>query len=170
MKNIFRKRPMQQLEETVAILAKRGEQLTAMRVRAQSTLDDAVVAQQERLVSGDIDDQRGLDKLRQAVVSAKMDLVSIEDAIGLLERQKSEAEATLAMERERAERIKASADIDTTTNAIEAQVERTLPVLRELGNALVAVDHLSYEAAQLGRQWQTTSFTTFTSRRHNRLD
>jgi hypothetical protein len=151
MKNIFRKRPMQQLEATVATLAKRGDQLVALRTKAQDTLDHAIAAQQDRLLSGDIDDQRGLDKLRDAVVSAKTELSSIEDALAVLAQQKSEAEAKLATELERAERVKASGDIDTATDAIEARVETSLPVMRELGDALVAIDYLSYEAGQLGR-------------------
>ena len=142
---------MRKIEDQIAHLTERGEQLTAMRIKAQGTLDDAVAAQQNRLVSGDIDDQRGLDKLRDAVVSAKTDLSSIDDALALLARQKSEAETNLAAERERADRIRASGEIDTATDAIENRIEPTLSVLRELGDALIAIDHLSYEAGQLGR-------------------
>jgi hypothetical protein len=142
---------MPKIEDQIAQLTNRGEQLASMRIKAQGTLDDAIAAQRDRLVSGDIDDQRGLDKLRDAVVSAKTDLSSIEDALAGLARQKSEAEANLAAERERADRIRASGEIDTATDGIESRVGPTLSVLRELGDALLAIDHLSYEAGQLGR-------------------
>ena len=142
---------MRKLEDQIAQLTNRGEQLASMRIKAQGTLDDAIAAQRDRLVSGDIDDQRGLDKLRDAVVSAKTDLSSIEDALAGLARQKSETETNLATERERADRIRASGEIDTATDAIESRIEPTLSVLRDLGDALLAIDHLSYEAGQLGR-------------------
>ena len=142
---------MEQFEATVATLAKRGDQLVALQAKAQDTLDAALVAQQNRLVSGDLDDQRGLDKLRDAVVSAKTELSSIEDALAVLAQQKEEAEAKLTAERERAEAIKASAEIEKATDLIEVRVETALRAINELGDALAAVDYCSFEAGQLGR-------------------
>ena len=110
MKNLFRKLPMRTIEDQIAHFTKRGEQLDAMRAKAKDTLDQAVAAQQDRLLSGDIDDQRALGDLRDAVVLAQVELASIENALTTLARQKSDAEAKLATEREHADRITASAE------------------------------------------------------------
>lgn len=139
------------LEDQIAHFEKRARQLRDMREKATNAHDGAITALQERLLSGDIDDPRGLGKLRDAVVSSATELVSIDDALVVLDRQKAEADAKLAAEREHAERLKVSADIAASTDGIEAQVAKTLPVLRELGDALVGIDHLSFEAGQLGR-------------------
>ena len=84
MKNPFRKAPMHQLETTVASLTKRGEQLAAKRVTAQDALDKAIKTRQQALLSGDLDDQRTLDKVQAAVVAATLDLAGVDDALAIL--------------------------------------------------------------------------------------
>jgi len=44
-------------------------------------------------LSGDIDDQRGLDKLQSAVDTATSTLAGLDDALALLEQQRAEAES-----------------------------------------------------------------------------
>src|SRR3954453_23658965 len=106
MKNLFRKTPM--VEDQIAHFQKRAGQLGSMREKAKNVLDRAIAAQQERLLSGDIDDRRGLDRLREAGASATMELASIDDALAVLSQQKAEAEAKLTSERALAECLKAS--------------------------------------------------------------
>lgn len=142
---------MEQFEATVAAIAKRGDRLVALRAKAQGTLNAALAAQQNRLLSGDLDDQKSLATLREAVVLAKTELSSIEDALAVLDQQKKEAEAKLSAERERTERIKASADIEKATDLIEVRVGTALRAINELGDALAAIDYCSFEAGQLGR-------------------
>ena len=151
MKNPFRKHPMQKLETTVASLLKRGEQLAAKRVAAQEALEKAIKARQGALLSGDLDDQRGLDKLQGIVDSAESALSGIDDALALLAQQKAEADSQLVEERDRAERAKVSEEINVAVTSIEARIEPMLSGMRELGNALTAIDHLSFEVGQLGR-------------------
>jgi hypothetical protein len=75
---------MHQLETTVASLTKRGEQLAAKRVTAQGALDKAIKTRQQALLSGDLDDQRALDKVQAAVVAATLDLAGVDDALAIL--------------------------------------------------------------------------------------
>src|ERR1700688_4268126 len=140
MKIPFRKNPMQKIEATVASLAKRGEQLAAKRVTAQNALNMAIKARQEALLSGDLDDQRALDKLQGMVDSATSALSGIDDALGLLAQQKAEADSQFVEERDRAERAKVSKEINAAVSDIETRVEPMLSGMRELGNALTAID------------------------------
>jgi hypothetical protein len=151
MKIPFRKNPMQNIEATVASLAKRGDQLAAKRVAAQNALEKAVKARQEALLSGDLDDQRGLDKLQGMVDSATSALSGIDDALAMLAQQKAEADSQLVEERDCADRKKVSEEINAAVTSIEARIESMLSGMRELGKALSAIDHLSFEVGQLGQ-------------------
>ncbi|SHI11969.1 hypothetical protein SAMN05443248_8380 [Bradyrhizobium erythrophlei] len=148
---VFRKSQMDKIESVIASLAKRGDQLAEKRIAAQKALGKAIKARQEALLSGDLDDQRALDKLQGTVDSAKSALSGIEDALGLLAQQKAEAEAGLAAERDRAERAKVSDEINAAVSDIEKRVEPTLSAMREIAENLMALDHLSFEIGQLGR-------------------
>src|SRR5258705_12517721 len=131
MMTLFRKTPMQQLEATIASLTKRGQQLSAKRVTAQDTLDAAIKTRQHAFVSGDLNDQRALDKAQLAVVAATSDLSGIDDALAILAHQKAEAERHLAAERER---IKRAAAADKLTKQIAA-IEAALPGYLEQSRA-----------------------------------
>jgi hypothetical protein len=120
MKNPFRKTPMPQLETTIASLTKRGEQLAAKRVSAQNALDEAMKTRQQALLSGDIDDQRTLDKVQTAVVTATSDLAGVDDALAILAQHRAEAEVQLATERDRIERAAAADKLSKRVAAIEA--------------------------------------------------
>lgn len=151
---------MQKLETTVVSLTRRGEQLAAKRVAAQEALDKALKARQQALLAGDLDDLRALSKLQDAVDSATSAMAGIDDALAVLARQTAEAENQLVAERERIEREKASEEIVAAVTAIEAQIEPMLSGMRELGNALTAIDHLSFEVGQLGRYLSSVSGET----------
>src|SRR4051794_26419564 len=68
--NPFRKATMDQLETTIVSLTTRGEQLAAKRAAAQDALGNATTARQQALLTGDLDDQRALDKLQGIVDTA----------------------------------------------------------------------------------------------------
>ena len=87
-------------------------------------------------------------------------MAGIDDALAVLARQTAEAENQLVAERERIEREKASEEIVAAVTAIEAQIEPMLSGMRELGNALTAIDHLSFEVGQLGRYLSSVSGET----------
>jgi hypothetical protein len=142
---------MDKIESVIASLAKRGDQLAEKRIAAQKALDKAIKARQDALLSGDLDDQRALDKLQGTVDSAKSALEGIDDAVALLSREKSEAERQLTAERERAERVKVWEEINAAVSDIEKRVEPTLSAMREVAEKLMALDHLSFEVGQLGR-------------------
>jgi hypothetical protein len=89
--------------------------------------------------------------LQAAVSDTSSLLQGIDDALAMLAQQKAEAEAGLAAERDRAERAKVSEEINAAVSDIEKRVEPTLSGMRELGNALTAIDHLSFEVGQLGQ-------------------
>src|SRR6476646_3088719 len=91
MKLSFRRTTMQKIETNIAALTKRGEQLAAKRITAQDTLDEAIKARQKAPLPGDLDDQRSLDKLQDAVDSAMSALAGIDDALAVLTQQKAEA-------------------------------------------------------------------------------
>lgn len=151
MRNPFRKSTMQKLETNLASLTMRGDQLAAKRRTAQSTFDTAFKSRQDALLSGNLDDERTLAKLQSAVDAAASALVGIDDALATLAQQKLEAERQLAAERERAARAKASEEILAAINDVEGRVTKMLSGNRELGSALLTLEHLSFEAGQLGR-------------------
>jgi hypothetical protein len=142
---------MDKIESVIASLTKRDDQLATKRITAQKALDKAIRAQQEALLSGDLDDQRALDKLQGMVDSATSALSGIDDALAMLAQQKAEAEAGLTTERDRAERAKVSEEINAAVSDIEKRVEPTLSAMREIAENLSALDHLSFEVGQLGR-------------------
>jgi hypothetical protein len=142
---------MDKIESVIASLTKRDDQLAAKRITAQNALGKAIKARQDALLSGDLDDQRALDKLQGMVDSATSALSGIDDALAMLAQQKAEAEAGLTAERDRAERMKVSEEINAAVSDIEKRVEPMLSGMRELGKALTAIDHLSFEVGQLGQ-------------------
>jgi hypothetical protein len=142
---------MGKIESVIASLTKRDDQLAAKRITAQKALDKAIKARQHALLSGDLDDQRAFDKLQGMVDSATSALSGIDDALAMLAQQKAEAEAGLTVERDRAERMKVSEEINAAINDIEKRVEPTLSGMREIAEKLVGLDHLSFEIGQLGR-------------------
>jgi hypothetical protein len=142
---------MNKLESVIASLTKRDDQLAAKRITAQKALDKAIKARQEALLSGDLDDQRALDKLQGMVDSATSALSGIDDALVLLAQQKAEADSQLVEERDRAERAKVSEEINAAVSDIDKRVDPTLSAMREVAEKLIALDHLSFEIGQLGR-------------------
>jgi hypothetical protein len=155
---LFRKATtVQKLEHHIAQLAKQAERLANRRVAAQQALDNAVKARQEVLLAvNDIDDAR-LAKLQAAVSDASSLLQGIDDAVALLAREKSEAERELVAERDRAERAKVSEEMNAAVSDIEARIVPMLSGMRELGKALTAIDHLSFEVGQLGQYLSSVS-------------
>jgi chromosome segregation ATPase len=151
MKNPFRKTPMQQLETTIASLRKRGEQLAAKRVTAQDALDEAIKTRQQALLSGDLDDQRALDKLQAAVDTGTSALAGIDDAISVLALQKAEAESQLAAERERIARAKAAEKLSAQIATIEAALPNYLEQSRVFSHALSEIGHHHFESAQMAQ-------------------
>jgi hypothetical protein len=149
MKNLFRKAPMQQLDATIGSLTKRGEQLAAKRVTAQDALDDAIKTRQQALLSGDLDDQRALDKVQVAVVAATSALAGIDDALAVLTHQKAEAERQLEAERERIKRAAAADKLDKQVAAIEAALPGYLEKSRVLADALSEIGHFHFESGQM---------------------
>jgi predicted nucleic acid-binding Zn-ribbon protein len=149
MKNFFRKTPMQPLETAIASLTKRGEQLAAKRVTAQDALDEAIKTRQQALLSGDIDDQRTLDKVQAAVVAATSDLAGIDDALAILAQHKAEAESQLAAERQRIERAAAADKLDKRVAAIEAALPGYLEQSRALADTLSKIGHWHFESRQI---------------------
>jgi hypothetical protein len=149
MKNPFRKTQTQQLEATIAALTKRGEQLAAKRVTAQDALDKAITARQQTLLSGDLDDQRTLDKLQGAADTAASTLAGIDDVLAVLAQQKAEAERQLDVERERIERAAAADKLAEQVAAIEAALPGYLEQSRTLADALAAIGHFHFESGQM---------------------
>jgi hypothetical protein len=147
----FGRTEVQKIEGVIASLAKLGEQLAAKRITAQQTLDKAVKARQDALLTVDFDDQRALDKLQAAVDSATSALAGIDDALAILAQQKAEAESQLTAEREHIERAKAAEEISAAAKAIAARVAPMLSAMREVASALLEIDHLSFEVGQLGQ-------------------
>jgi hypothetical protein len=156
MKNPFRKPPMPQHESTIASLTKRGEQLVAKRVTAQDALDEAIKTRQQALLSGDLDDQRALDKVQAAVVAATSDLAGVDDALAILAQHKAEAEVQLSAERERIERAVAADKLDKQVAAIEAALPGYLEQSRALADALSKIGHWHFESAQMAGFLQNT--------------
>ncbi|MEH2475688.1 hypothetical protein V1281_003137 [Nitrobacteraceae bacterium AZCC 2161] len=140
---------MQQLETTIASLTKRGEQLAAKRVTTQETLDEAIKTRQQALLSGDLDDQRALDKLQDIVNTAASALAGIEDALAVLAHRKAEAERQLAAERERIKRAAAADKLDEQVGAIEATLPSYIEQSRALADALSEVSYFHFEAGQM---------------------
>ena len=158
MKNPFKKSPMGTLENTIATLAKRGEQLAAKRVAAQNTLDAAIKARQQALLAGDLNDERALSKVQGAVDGAVSALAGIDDAIAVLTQQKAEADAQLAAERDRVERDAAAEALAGQVAAIEAALPKWLAETRAFNDALTAVTRLRhFESTEIAQFIQSAA-------------
>ncbi|MBR0792160.1 hypothetical protein JQ631_24005 [Bradyrhizobium manausense] len=157
MKNPFRKSQMQQLEATIASFAKRLEQLTIKRAIAKNALDTATVTRQKALLSGDLEDQRALDKVQAAVDTGSSALAGIDDALAALIRQKAEAERQLAAERDHIMRAAAAGKLAEQVGAIEAALPAYLEHSRVLSNALSEIAHSHVESSQMAGYVQNTS-------------
>ncbi|MCK1620805.1 hypothetical protein IVA96_30390 [Bradyrhizobium sp. 159] len=140
---------MQKFETIIASLTTRGEQLATKRVAAQAALDNATKARQERFLSGDLDDQRMLDKLQDSVNAAASTLSGIDDALAVLARDKAEAERQLADERERTKRVTAADKLAQQVVVIEAALPGYLMQSRVLADALSEIAHRHFESGQI---------------------
>jgi hypothetical protein len=147
---------MPQLETTIVSLTKRSEQLAAKRVAAQDALDEAIKSRQQALLSGDLNDQRALDKMQAAVVAATSDLAGMDDALAILAQHKAEAETQLAAERQRIERAAAADKLDKRVAAIEAALPGYLEQSRTLADALSKIGHWHFESGQMEGFLQNT--------------
>jgi hypothetical protein len=156
MRNPFKKSQMNKHEATIAAHAKRGEQLAAKRVVAQNMLDDAIKARQQALLAGDLDDDRALTKAQAAVDTATSALTGLDDAITVLSQQKAEADAQLAVARDRVERGTASEKLAAQIAAIDAALPLYLEHSRALADALSAVAHFHFESDQMAQFVQST--------------
>ncbi|WP_342726083.1 hypothetical protein AAFG07_03800 [Bradyrhizobium sp. B097] len=140
---------MQKLEPIIAALTKRGEQLVAMRVAAQATLDKATKARQEALLSGDLSDQRALENLQTAVNTAASSVAGLDDALAVLDQDKAEAEVQLAAALESAKRTAAADKLAKQVAAIEAALPGYLEQSRILAGALAEIGHWHVESGQI---------------------
>ncbi|MCA6097634.1 hypothetical protein [Bradyrhizobium australafricanum] len=154
MKNLFRKTQTPQLETTIASLSKRGEQLSAKRVAAQTTLNMAVKARQHALLSADLDDQHALNNVQAAAATAASDLAGIDDALAVLAQQKTEAERQLAAEREGIKRTAAADKLAKQIASVEAALPGYLQHSRALAEALAEIGHHHFESGQIARYVQ----------------
>jgi hypothetical protein len=141
-KNPFRKTPMQQLE-TQHRLAREARRAARRQARHGDALDEAIKTRQQALLSGDLDNQRALNKLQGSA------LARIDDALAMLEQQKAEAESQLAAERERIERAAAADKLGKQVAAIEAALRNYLEQSRALADALSEVSYFHFEAGQM---------------------
>ncbi|WP_407174427.1 hypothetical protein [Bradyrhizobium sp. STM 3562] len=138
----------QKIEDTIAALTKRGAQLDAQRSAARMALDKATKARQDALIGvDDLDDQK-LIKLQRAVSDAASLLEGIDDAIGILMKEKAEAEARLAAEQDRIARAAAAEEVTTKVSAIEKALKPWIEQSRILADALGEL-HWNFECGQL---------------------
>ncbi|KJC55032.1 hypothetical protein UP10_39430 [Bradyrhizobium sp. LTSPM299] len=119
-------------------------------------MGEAIKNRQQALLSGDLDDQRALDKMQAAVVAATSDLAGIDDALAILTHQKAEAERQLATERERTERTAAADKLGKQVAAIEAALPGYLEQSRALAEALSKIGHWHFESDQMAGFLQNT--------------
>ncbi|MGY4325990.1 hypothetical protein ACVWWG_000404 [Bradyrhizobium sp. LB7.2] len=147
---------MHQLETTIVSLTTRGEQLVAKRVTAQDALGNAITARQRTLLSGDLDDQRTLDKLQGAVDTAASALVGIDDALAALAQQKAEAERQLAADGDRSERAAVADKLHKQVAAIEVALPAYLAQSRALADALAEVGQFHFESGKMAGFVQNT--------------
>jgi hypothetical protein len=149
MKFPFGRSKVQKIETTIASLAKRGEQLAAKRADAQEALEKATSARQRALLAGDLDDQRALDKLQAAVDTAGSALTGLDDALAILAKQKTEADAQLNAERDRIERAAAADKLDNQVAAIEAAAAPWLEQSRIYADTLAELAHWHFGADEM---------------------
>jgi hypothetical protein len=148
MKLLFRKTMTQKIEATIATLTKRGAQLDGQRSAAQMALRKATQARQDALLGADDIDEQKLAKLQRAVSDAANLLQGIDDAVGILVKEKAEAEAQLVAERDRIGRDAAAASVTAQVSAIDTAAKPWLEKSRALADALAEL-HWHFECAQM---------------------
>jgi hypothetical protein len=147
---LFQKRSkMEKLEVILAALRKRAALLADKRTSAQAALDAAIVARQETLISGDLDDGARLLKMQNAVDSAASTLAGLDGAISALRIQIADADAQLNAEAERGRREVASEEIAKNVAEVERLIGPWLAASRQIAAAFAKLDHV-FEAGQIG--------------------
>ncbi|WP_024506584.1 hypothetical protein [Bradyrhizobium sp. ARR65] len=145
----------QKIETTIAALAKRADQLAIKRAKAQDALDKATKARQDALLSGDLDDERALARLQAVVDTAASAVTGIDDAITVLARQKSEAEAQLTAERERVKRAEAADKLAVQVSAIATVFKPWLERSRVLADTLAQLEHWHFGCNEMSQFLQS---------------
>jgi chromosome segregation ATPase len=148
MKLPFRKNMTQKIESKIAALVKRSAQLDAQRSAAQATLEKATQARQDALLGADDIDEQKLAKLQRAVGDAASLLQGIDDAIGILGKEKAQAEAQLAAERDRIARDAAASKLAEQVSTIEMALRPWLEKSRVLADAMAEL-HWHFECGQM---------------------
>lgn len=138
------------LEVALTKLRSRHLTLNERKAEAQSALDQARADQQRYFFESDIIDNGAIAKLESAVDAATLRLSSLSDACTALAAQIADAERTVAAETEREERQAAAKDILTTADAIQERLEALLRESRSVGENLVAIRHLTFQAREFG--------------------
>jgi hypothetical protein len=144
-----KKSQMEKHQAVVSALRKRAELLGIKRVTAQATFDNAIIARQELLISGDLSDQALASKMQAAVDAAASTLTGITDAIAALSGQMNTAEQQLAEATLTNARKVASEMLAMQIATIDKLLPRWLASSRELAAAMEAVGW-RFETAQQG--------------------
>ena len=131
-------------------------------------MDEAIKTRQQALLSGDIDDQRTLDKVQAAVIAATSDLAGVDDALAILAQHKTEAERQFAAEREGIERAAAADKLSKRVAAIEAALPSYLEQTRALADALSKIGHWRTSKAVRWRALSRTRWARSKSQANSR--
>jgi chromosome segregation ATPase len=141
---------IEKLETALAALRSRHSTLSERKAEAQSAFDQAKADQQRFFFEADISDDATIAILEDAVDAATLRLSSLCDACTALEAQIADVEQNIVTEAEREERQAAAKDILTTADAIQERLEALLRESRSVGENLVAIKHLTFQAGQFG--------------------
>jgi hypothetical protein len=140
---------MSKLEREVADLTKREVELSERRSTAEQKLSAATTARQKLFLSGDLDDQRALNKAQQEVDIAASALSAIVDALGVLATQQREAQSALEAERAVADRKLAADTLAGTIDDFERRLPSFLSTAMEFIDITDALSPASWEAGQM---------------------
>ncbi|GGC70804.1 hypothetical protein [Chelatococcus reniformis] len=128
------------LERKLADLTKRRERFAREHAAAQRAYDEALGAQRQHMLEGDLDDARATARVDDAFAAAKVKRQALEDALRALAVAVEDTEHAIAEQRDRAERQRVATECEARAEAIEkaaAELQRTLVPVGEAYAALV---------------------------------
>ena len=138
---------MQKLEAELPTLVSRRERIDAKRSAAAAELELAERARLELLTESDADDAKAETNAQARVHKARSALEGFAAAAAELDAKIAAAEKSLAVEREKAERVAAADKIEADAATAEKAIE-ALTALRSFAETLVPLRPLSFDAKQ----------------------
>jgi hypothetical protein len=110
-------------ERNLAALKKRKDTLQNELSNARAEAESAIAKRRAWLLTGDVSDSKARKQVDDAVINAQAHEAAVGDALDELNKKIAEAQQQIALERNKAERDKACAELSAIVNTLQAAID-----------------------------------------------